>query len=107
VRELSTFALRSERDGGTHTVAASGELDLATAPDFEAELLRVEATDAQSIVLDLTDVEFIASTGIGLIISAEARSRADFNRLSLLRPTDSVFRVFAICGIADRLPFAD
>ena len=104
---VGTFTLRSERDGGTHRISPSGELDLATAPDLEAELLRVEATDADAIVLDLSGLDFIDSTGIRLVVMADARSRADSNRLSLLRPSDGVFRVFVICGMADRLPFVD
>ena len=46
--KLGQLSMRSERDGGTHTIALAGELDLATATaaDVERELLRVEATDA-------------------------------------------------------------
>jgi anti-sigma B factor antagonist len=107
LRTAGAFTVRSERDGGTHRIAPTGELDLATAADVEAELLRVEATDAEAIVLDLSGVDFIDSSGIRLIVTADARSRADSNRLSLVRPSDGVFRVFEICGVADRLPFAD
>ena len=103
--KLGTLTLLSERDGDTHTISPCGDLDLATAHDLEAEILRVEATDAKSIVLDLSGLDFIDSTGIHLVIRADARSRADSRRLSLLRPSDGVFRVFVICGVADRLPF--
>jgi anti-sigma B factor antagonist len=107
VHKLPGFALRSERGGAVHTIEPSGELDIATAPEFEAELLRVEATDAHTIVLDLSALEFIDTTGIRLILEAGARSRSDGHRLVLLRPGARVFRVFEICGMADRLPFAD
>jgi anti-sigma B factor antagonist len=107
LRTVGTLTLRSQRDGGTHTISPSGELDLATAPGLEAELLRVEATDAETIVLDLSGLDFIDSTGIRLVVMADARSRADSDRLSLVRPSDGVFRVFVICGMADRLPFID
>lgn len=107
LRTVGTFTLRSERDGDTHRIAPTGELDLATAPALEAELLRVEATDVAAIVLDLSSLDFIDSTGIRLVVMADARSRADSRRLSLLRPSDGVFRVFVICGLADRLPFVE
>jgi anti-sigma B factor antagonist len=107
LRTVGTLTLRSERDGGTHRISPSGELDLATAPDLEAELLRVEATDADAIVLDLSGLDFIDSNGIRLVVMADARSRADSDRLALVRPSDGVFRVFVICGVADRLPFVD
>jgi len=107
IRRLGTLTLRSERDGDTHAITVSGELDLASAPDLEAELQAVEASDARTIMLDLAGLDFIDSTGLRLLLNAHARSRADSDRLVLLRPADGVFRVFEIAGLADRLPFAD
>ncbi len=107
LRKLPTFALRSERHGGTHTITPSGELDVATAPKLEAELLRVEATDATSIVLDLSGLDFIGSTGVRVIIAADSRSRGDSNRLMLLRPSEIVSRVFVMCGMGDWPAFTD
>jgi anti-sigma B factor antagonist len=97
----------SERDGVLHSIRVEGELDLATAADLERELKRVEATDARSIVLDLSGVQFIDSTGVRLLVQAHARSRADSNRLSLLRGPAAVQRVLELTGLLDRLPFAD
>lgn len=107
LRTLCTFTLRSQRHGGTHTIAPLGELDVATSPKLEAELVRVEATDATSIVLDLSGLDFIGSTGVKVIVAADARSRADSNRLVLLRPSEVVSRVFAICGMGDWPAFTD
>jgi anti-sigma B factor antagonist len=107
VRKLCTFTLRSQRHGRTHTIAPLGELDVATSPKLEAELLRVEATDATSIVLDLSGLEFIGSTGVKVIVAADTRSRADSNRLVLLRPSEVVSRMFAICGMGDSPAFTD
>jgi anti-anti-sigma factor len=105
--KIGQLTVRSERDGVLHTIQVQGELDLATADELERELMRVEGTDALSIILDLSGLEFIDSTGVRLLISAHARSRADSNRLALLRGPASVQRVFELCGIRDLLPFAD
>jgi anti-anti-sigma factor len=67
----------------------------------------VEDSDALSIVLDLSALEFMDTTGVRLIIQADARSRADSNRLALLRGPRAVQRVFELTGLLDRLPFAD
>lgn len=107
LRKLSAFTLRSERRGGTHTISPLGELDVATSPKLEAELLRVEATDVTSIVLDLSGLDFIGSTGVKVIVAADARSRADSDRLVLLRPSEIVARVFVICGMGDWAGFTD
>jgi anti-sigma B factor antagonist len=107
LRKLRSFTLRSERHGATHTIAPLGELDIATTPQLEAELLRVEATDAKSIVLDLSGLDFIGSTGVKVLVAADARSRADSNRLVLRRPSKNVSRVFVICGMGDWSAFSD
>jgi anti-sigma B factor antagonist len=105
--QVGQLTVCSERDGMLHTIRVQGELDLATADELERELIRVEGTDALSIILDLSGLQFIDSTGVRLLISAHARSRADSHRLALLRGPASVQRVFELCGIRDLLPFAD
>ncbi len=104
---LGRLAMRSERERDVHTVHLAGELDLANGQDVEDELLRVEATDVPSIVIDLSELTFIDSTGIRLLVTADARARKDSERLSILRGPPSVQRVFELCGVAAILPFAD
>ena len=99
------FEVRSARDGDAHVIAPIGELDIATAPVVQQELERVEATGARSIVLDLSGLTFISTIGIRLVLEAEARSRANGNRLTLLRGPAAVHRAFEISGLLDRLPF--
>ncbi len=99
--------MRSDRDGVVHTICVGGELDLANADRLERELTRVEATDAQSIVVDLSGLSFIDSSGVRLLVNAHARSRSDGGRLALLRGPQAVQRIFELTGIRDVLPFAD
>jgi anti-anti-sigma factor len=103
--KLGHLSMRSDRAREIHFIGLSGELDLANAAAVDQELIRVEATDAHVICLDLSALTFIDSAGIRLLIVADARSRVDGNRLTLLRPPDSVLRVLLIAGVADRLPF--
>jgi anti-sigma B factor antagonist len=105
-RNVGSLVLRSHRDGDRHVVELLGELDIAGAPRLEAELLRVEATDATSIICDLGGLEFIDSTGIRLLVMAADRS-AGSDRFTILRGPKQVHRVFEITDLADRLPFAD
>jgi anti-anti-sigma factor len=105
--ELGQLTLRSQRDGDVHTIAVTGEMDLSNAGEVERELLHAEATDATSIVIDLTGLSFMDSTGIRLLICADARSRADSGRLRLTRPPAAVFRVLCIAGVDTLLPFRD
>ena len=104
---VGEFSMSSELEDGTHTIRLFGELDLASADAVQAELERVEATDAKAVVVDLSGLTFMDSTGVRLVLSAHARSRADANRLSLLRGPASVQRVLELCGVEGMLPFAD
>ena len=103
-REL---VIRSQRDGDVHVVRLVGELDKDSAPRFEAELKRVEATDAREIIVDLSGLTFIGSDGLKVFIHANARSRDGANRLMLVRGSDEVQSTFEMSGLLSRLPFDD
>ena len=104
--ELGQLTMTSGREGDVHTIALTGELDLAAAGRVQDELERVEATDVLSIVIDLSGLTFMDSTGVRLLVGAHARSRADSDRLMLLRGSAGVQRVFELCGVDGLLPFA-
>lgn len=105
--ELGQLTVRSERDGDTHTIALRGEMDLSNAGEVERELRHAEATDVRTIMVDLSELTFMDSTGIRLLIAADVRSRADSCRLSLMRPPAAVARVLCIAGVDGLLPFRD
>ncbi len=103
---LGRLSMVSERDGAIHTLGLDGELDLANAPGVERELLRIEATDADVILVDLEDMTFIDSTGIRVLITAAARSRRD-SRLVLQCANPGVLRVLRLAGVVQLLPLSD
>ena len=107
VTELGQLTLRATREGDLYTIAITGEMDLSNAAGVERELLQAEATDAGTILIDLAGLEFMDSTGIRLLVAADARSRADSGRLRLTRPPAQVFRVLCIAGVDGLLPFDD
>ncbi|HTN25338.1 MAG TPA: STAS domain-containing protein [Solirubrobacteraceae bacterium] len=106
LEEGRVFRMSSERDGEVHAIRLFGELDVASAGAVQAELERAEAGDARVLVLDLSGLTFMDSTGVRLVVTAHVRSRAHDGRLELVRGPAAVQRVFEICGVADLLPFA-
>ncbi len=102
---LARLSMLSEREGDLHTITLTGELDLANAAALDEELRRVEATDVDVILVDLCGVSFIDSTGMKVLVTAAARSRAR-NRLVLQCAPPNVLRVLRIAGVADLLPLA-
>jgi anti-anti-sigma factor len=99
--------IRTQRSGDEHVIVLDGELDLDGAERVNRELLRAEASGVRRIVLDLSALRFIDSTGIRLILAADARSRSDGDRLALIPGPRAVHRVFELTGIAERLPFEE
>jgi anti-anti-sigma factor len=85
----------------------SGELDLAARDRLEDELRRAEASDADRILVDLTRLRFIDSTGLRVLLEAEARNRRDGDRLAILRGPSRVQRVFEASGVEKHLPFTE
>lgn len=59
------------------------------------------------IVVDLSGLTFISSTGVHLLVDGEVRSRADSRRLTLLRGSPALQRVLEICGVDAAPPFAN
>ena len=105
--KLGDLTLTSDREGAVHSICLFGELDLATATWVQDELTRVEASEVDSIIGDLSGLTFIDSTGIRLLYVAAARSRADSDRLALLRGGAAVQRALQLTALEDRLPFVD
>ena len=104
---VGQLTVRSERVGVMHTISVAGELDLATTQHLQRAIEHAEASDALAIIVDLSRLQFIDSSGVRLLLQAHARSRANSNRLALLRGPASVQRVFELTGLIDTLPFAD
>jgi stage II sporulation protein AA (anti-sigma F factor antagonist) len=105
VDRFGFLEVRSERDGDSHVIALAGEFDLDSVARVDRELRHAEATDARQIVLDLSALEFMDSSGIRLILQALARSREDGGRLMLSCVPGPVQRLFDLTDLTSRLPF--
>ena len=89
-------------------IAATGELDLSGAAVLEAELERVtEDPERGTVVLDLSGLEFMDSSGLRLVVVADMRARDAGRRFTLVRGDETVHRVFEITRMSDRLDFVD
>jgi anti-sigma B factor antagonist len=94
------------RDGRVE-VALRGELDLSTIEKVEQELTRVEADGHELIVLDLSGLTFLDSTGLRTIVTADQRARRSGRRIVVLKGPATVHRVFTITRLDERLEMVD
>jgi anti-anti-sigma factor len=95
-----------ERNGLVH-VALMGELDLSTVAKVQEELRKVEATSPPTVVVDLSKLTFLDSTGLRCIVTADERARDEGRRVVIVRGPDPVQRVFAITRLEERLEMVD
>jgi len=101
------FQIHSEADAGEGRLSLSGELDLATAPRVEQAAEELLAGGLHTLVLDLSDLRFIDSSGLRVVVILHRRAEDEGWRLSIVRPSEQVHRVFEISGLADRLNFIE
>ncbi len=102
---MSAFTISSDRNGVQATVRCTGELDLVSAGEAEGHLRALEATGIERIVLDLRPLEFLDSTGLRIILAADARARRRGRRLVIVPGPESVHRVFRVALLDRRLEF--
>ncbi|NLD76744.1 MAG: STAS domain-containing protein [Acidimicrobiales bacterium] len=88
----------SERDAWS-IVAVSGEIDVATSPRFRERLIELISTGNHRIVVDLRWVDFIDSTGLGVLIGALKRLRSHEGELRLVIDDPRVLKIFDITGL--------
>ncbi|HEV7584515.1 MAG TPA: STAS domain-containing protein [Solirubrobacteraceae bacterium] len=103
--DAKPFEVRDVVRDGLHTLVLSGELDIAPATDLEARVLELCAAGAGGIVIDLSRLTFMGSTGVRLILSARemcAQHGCDF---FIVPGPPSVQRLFELTGLLESLPF--
>jgi anti-sigma B factor antagonist len=101
------LTLSTSHEQSSLAIKLFGELDLATAPDLERAIERADGTNATEIVIDLSGLEFVDSTGLSVLIRIARRSTMNRGRLRLLRGQGQVEEVMTLCRLHERLPFAD
>ena len=100
------LSVHAERVDDVYRLAVSGELDLATRDTLIDELKHAEASEAKRILLDLKDLTFIDSTGIGILVEAHQRSATDGRRLRVLVVDGQVRDVLELTGLVEVLDVA-
>jgi len=93
------FALSTTDVDGWAVVAVTGELDVYTAPALEEALGDLVDAGRVSIVVDLTGVSFMDSTGLGLLIKALKWTREKDGTLRIVANTDKILKVFRVTGL--------
>lgn len=89
----------STADDRAAVVSAAGEVDATTVELLRPEIMRLADDGRIQVVLDLSDVTFLDSSGLGALVSGHRRLQLLGGRLGLVCRNDLVLRVFRLTGL--------
>jgi len=99
----TAFTYRIDREDDRVTIHLAGEVDLAAAPRVEAAIAEALAGDTADIIIDLDGVTFLDSTGLRVLVAAQANCAGEGRSLTLVNPSVSVSRILEITGLGQTL----
>ncbi|MGO4258160.1 STAS domain-containing protein [Marmoricola sp. RAF53] len=88
-----------ETDGRT-VVVVGGEIDVYTAPKLRDKITELVNAGHHSLLVDLEQVEFLDSTGLGVLVGGLKKVRAQDGSMSLICSQDRLLKIFRITGLA-------
>ncbi|MDQ3661654.1 MAG: STAS domain-containing protein [Actinomycetota bacterium] len=94
VRRLNSFAV----------VDVKGEVDVYTAPKLREQLIELVSEGSHDIVVNLEGVDFLDSTGLGVLVGALKRVKAHDGGLTLVCTQDKILKIFKITGLTKVFP---
>jgi len=94
------LAIMEDASARRTIVKLSGELDIASAPDLREQLLAILSRRTPThLILDLSKLGFIDSSGIDVFVKTDRRARLLGCTLALVAPQAPVMRVLQVCGL--------
>lgn len=93
------------RTVGEHTVLeVGGEVDVYTAPRLRERLLELIDSGARHVVVDLGRVDFLDSTGLGVLVGALKRLRTAEGTFALVCDKEPLLKIFRITALDQVFP---
>jgi len=99
--------LATRHEGDVAVVSALGEVDVFSAPGLDSELDALIAAGSSRLVVDLSEVAFLDSTGLGVLVKALKHAREADGWLHLVVTSDRIRKIFEITGLDASIPIFD
>ncbi|HKT04978.1 MAG TPA: STAS domain-containing protein [Rugosimonospora sp.] len=93
------LSLSTRTVAGHRVLEVGGEIDVYTAPQLRERLIALVEDGARQVVVDLGRVEFLDSTGLGVLVGALKRLRGVSGDLSLVCAQERLLKIFRITGL--------
>lgn len=90
---------------GKIMVSLSGELDTAAAVEVEEKLKVLYENEGKDVVIDCTELEYIASSGLRILLGIMKRAKATGSNVTLKNVNDDIKNVFKLTGFINLFEF--
>jgi anti-sigma B factor antagonist len=100
---LTELTILTHEQGETTVLTLRGELDISSAPAFAEAIAQTAAHGAGELLLDISHLEFVDSTGLRAILAAKALCEEQSCRFAVTPPSPGVRRLFEVTGVARHL----
>jgi anti-sigma B factor antagonist len=104
---LLNFDLQTETEGSSALVRIRGDLDLQVVDRVADALARIESDEPELLVIDLSRLSFMDSTGMGVIAAAHVRALDTGRRFVIVSPPAGVRQAFEISGLNEVITVVD
>ncbi len=85
-------------DGQTIELAIAGRIDASNAPKLEQDLIALQEGQPETLVLDLSEVTYISSSGLRVLLMAHKRQQGHSGHLLLRSVPPRVMHIMILCG---------
>ena len=101
------LSLTTRAEGDRTIVQVGGEIDVYTAPKLREQLVDLVNAGQYHLVVDMENVEFLDSTGLGVLVGGLKRVRAHEGSLRLVCTQERILKIFRITGLTKVFPIHD
>jgi len=98
---IMNLSVNVQEDSNVKVLEVSGEIDAYTAPELKETLMPLMRESGNEIEVDLENVQYMDSTGLGVFVSALKASKESGSHYTLKNVQDRVFRIFEITGLSE------
>ncbi len=101
------LALDVRKTESVSVVDVKGEIDVYTAPKLREKLIELVSEGSYNVVVNLEGVDFLDSTGLGVLVGALKRVKAHDGTLALVCTQEKILKIFKITGLTKVFPIHD
>ena len=101
------LSLNHRTEGGHTILDVAGEVDVYTAPKLREKLVELVGDGHHRLIVDMTKVEFLDSTGLGVLVGGLKRVRSHEGSLALVCDQERILKIFRITGLTKVFPIYD